>query len=118
MSEFHVEVGAYALDALDESERAAFEQHLSGCRSCQRELAEFTETTARLSALGDVAPPVELRGSLLDAIRQVRPLPPRDASSPVDPAGPRIATDPDLARLDTKRAHTEVRDTGHRSTDD
>ena len=79
MSEFHVEVGAYALDALDESEREAFEQHLVGCRSCQRELAEFTETTARLGVLGDVAPPPELRGSLLDAIREVRPLPPLDA---------------------------------------
>ncbi len=85
MSEFHVEVGAYALDALDESERDAFEQHLAGCRSCQRELAEFTETTARLGVLGDVAPPLELRGSLLDAIRQVRPLPPLDATSDVPP---------------------------------
>jgi anti-sigma-K factor RskA len=85
VSEFHVEVGAYALDALDESERDAFEQHLAGCRSCQRELAEFTETTARLGVLGDVAPPPELRGSLLDAIRQVRPLPPLDATSDVPP---------------------------------
>lgn len=89
MSEFHVEVGAYALDALDESERDAFEQHLAGCQSCQRELAEFTETTARLGVLGDVAPPPELRGSLLDAIRQVRPLPPLDAPLPADMAGSR-----------------------------
>jgi anti-sigma-K factor RskA len=87
VSEFHVEVGAYALDALDESEREAFEQHLASCRSCQRELAEFTETTARLGVLGDVAPPAELRGSLLDAIRQVRPLPPLDVPSTTEPAG-------------------------------
>ncbi len=79
MSEFHVEVGAYALDALDEAERGAFEEHLAGCADCQRELAEFTETTARLGALGDVAPPAALRSSLLGAIGEVRPLPPLDA---------------------------------------
>jgi anti-sigma-K factor RskA len=119
VSEFHVEVGAYALDALDESERAAFEQHLAGCRSCQRELAEFTETTVRLSAPGDIPPPAELRGSLLDAIRQVRPLPPLDAPSPVDAAGSRAnVTEPGIGRADPEDPNTEDPNTKGAPTQD
>jgi anti-sigma-K factor RskA len=96
VTEFHAEVGAYALDALDESERAAFERHLAGCASCQRELAEFTETAVRLGALADEAPPAELRASVLDAIRAVRPLAPEDDPSLTAPPapGPRRAVTP------------------------
>jgi len=117
VSEFHVEVGAYALDALDESERAAFEQHLAGCRSCQRELAEFTETTARLGALSDVPPPAELRGRLLDEIRQVRPLPPLDAPSPASAGSRTNVTEPDVDDTDTDDRNTEGRGTEGRSTE-
>ncbi|GAA3613370.1 anti-sigma factor [Microlunatus ginsengisoli] len=86
MSEFHVEIGGYALDALDEGERAAFERHLAGCEQCRRELAEFTETAARLAALSETAPPPELRSAVLGAIARVRPLPPETAADPTTPA--------------------------------
>ena len=78
MSEFHVEVGSYALDALDPAERAAFEEHLATCETCPQELTEFAETIAELGAAVAVPPPPELRASVLDAIRQVRPLPPEE----------------------------------------
>ena len=36
MSDIHALVGAYAVDALDDVERAAFERHLAECAACQR----------------------------------------------------------------------------------
>ncbi|MET1007837.1 MAG: anti-sigma factor [Propionibacteriaceae bacterium] len=78
MSEIHVAVGSYVVDALDDDERAEFEAHLANCESCQREVVEFAETTAQLAALSEATPPPALRGSILSAIREVRPLPPVD----------------------------------------
>lgn len=94
MSEFHTEVGAYAVDALDPEERAAFEAHLRGCPDCQRELAEFRETAAELTWSVAVPPPPDLRGSVLGAIREVRPLPPEHAPE----AGTGVADELSLRR--------------------
>ena len=60
---------------MDPAELAAFEEHLAGCETCQREVAEFAETTAQLALLSEEAPPAELRGSVLAAIGEVRQLP-------------------------------------------
>ena len=38
MSDIHALSGAYAVDALDDLERAQFERHLRDCESCSREL--------------------------------------------------------------------------------
>ncbi len=46
----HLLVGAYALDALDEAQADAFEQHLQTCDDCQREVVELRETAAYLAA--------------------------------------------------------------------
>lgn len=76
MSDVHALSGAYAVDALDELERAGFERHLAGCETCQAEVASLREATA---AMGDdvaIAPPPELRAAVLDGITRVRPLPP------------------------------------------
>ena len=72
----HGAVGAYVADALDDDERAVFEQHLEGCENCRREVAEFTETAAELTWLSEATPPPSLRTSLLWQIATVRPLPP------------------------------------------
>ena len=48
-SELHHLAGAYALDALEESERAAFEQHLASCDWCTVEVADFRATAAVLA---------------------------------------------------------------------
>ena len=96
MSEFHESDGVhdsagYALNALDAAELAAFEEHLPGCESCQREVAEFAETTAQLALLSEEAPAVELRASVLSAIGGIRQLPADEVdsgevdSSEVDP---------------------------------
>ena len=47
---------AYALDALDDADRRAYEAHLPGCARCGDELAELRETVGSL-AFGTPAPP-------------------------------------------------------------
>jgi anti-sigma factor RsiW len=98
MSDLHKLTGAYAMDALDELERARFEQHLAQCDDCRAEVAELRETAALLSETVAVPPPPSLRDSVLAGISQVRPLAPevttipRTESAPVrseQPAGRR-----------------------------
>lgn len=66
----HTLAGAYALDALDERERAAFEQHLAGCAACVAEVVEFQATAARLGEAESTSPPDGLRESVLEAARR------------------------------------------------
>lgn len=76
MSEFHALSGSYAVNALDDIERAQFERHLSECEECQAEVNEFRETAALLSADALITPPAGLRDRMLTEIAKVRPLPP------------------------------------------
>lgn len=82
MSDMHKLTGAYAMDALDQLERARFEQHLAQCDDCRAEVAELRETAALLSEAVAVAPPASLRESVLSGISQVRPLAPTVTSTP------------------------------------
>ena len=68
--------GAYAVDALDDAERASFEQHLAGCADCRAEVAELSATAGSLASLTETTPPPSLRASVLSGIAQVRPIPP------------------------------------------
>ena len=76
MSDLHKLTGAYALDALDELERARFDQHLAMCEDCRAEVAELRETAAFLAEAVATPPPASLRTSVLAGISQVRPMPP------------------------------------------
>ena len=51
----HTDVGAYALDLLEEEDRQAFEAHLAGCEQCAGELAGFSGMRELLVGLGPVA---------------------------------------------------------------
>jgi anti-sigma-K factor RskA len=82
MSDIHALSGAYAVDALDHSERTEFEEHLAGCDECRAEVSSFRETTARLAEAEAETPPTSLRDSVLAGIGQVRPLPPETTTSP------------------------------------
>ena len=56
-TEIHDLVAAYALDAVDDDERMAFERHLETCERCRNELAGLRDTAASLAyAAGPVAP--------------------------------------------------------------
>ncbi len=76
MSDLHKLTGAYAVDALDDLERARFEQHLAMCEDCRAEVAELRETAALLAESVATAPPASLRDSVLAGISQIRPMPP------------------------------------------
>ena len=76
MSDIHALVGAYAIDALEPSERTSFEEHLATCADCRAEVQSLREAAALLAETSAVEPPPALRERLLDDIKTVRPLPP------------------------------------------
>jgi anti-sigma-K factor RskA len=76
MTDVHALSGAYAVDALDDLERARFERHLSECPDCQAEVAGLREASALLADTVAVTPPPALREQVLAGITSVRPLPP------------------------------------------
>ncbi|MGW7415475.1 anti-sigma factor [Streptomyces sp. NPDC054863] len=76
-AELHTLTGAYALHALPDDERAAFERHLADCPSCTREVGELTATAARLGRAMTETPPARLKEQVLRRIateRQEGPL--------------------------------------------
>ncbi|TIC82877.1 anti-sigma factor [Nocardioides sp. GY 10127] len=89
MSDVHALSGAYAIDALDELERARFEQHLAECGTCRTEVDSLREAGALLAELEPLTPPAGLRDRVLAEAATVRPLPPverpADAGMPVGP---------------------------------
>src|SRR5581483_2564629 len=68
----HELTAAYALDALDDDDRARFEAHLPQCERCRSELAGLAETAGALAlAAPPAAPPEALRARILDAAAAV-----------------------------------------------
>jgi len=67
----HELTAAYALDALDEDERRAFEEHLPGCARCREEVADLSQTAALLAHGAPAAvPPPALRDRILAEARR------------------------------------------------
>ena len=89
MSDVHALVGAYAVDAVDDLERAAFERHLAECPACQQELQGLQETAVLLGTTTETAPPAHLRDQVLAGIETIRPLPPRVETPRAPEAGRR-----------------------------
>jgi anti-sigma-K factor RskA len=83
--DLNVLAGAYALDALDDDERAVFEEHLTTCAECTEEVRGLRNAAAELSHLSEVSPPPQLRAAVLGAVAQSRPLPPRIGGARVLP---------------------------------
>ena len=80
--EVHALTGAYACDALEPAERAAFEEHLALCPTCRQEVAELRETVARLAMATAEEPPPRLKTAVdaqIDRIRQLAPATPAPA---------------------------------------
>jgi anti-sigma-K factor RskA len=74
--DIHALVGAYALDAVDDLERAAFERHLTECAACRADADELRETAARLAGSTWSVPPPRMRAEVLAAVGRTRQLPP------------------------------------------
>ena len=74
-TDIHELAAAYALDALDGDDKAAFERHLASCEQCAAELAAFRETAATLAYAVEAPapPPPHLRTRILEAARAERP---------------------------------------------
>ncbi len=85
MSDLHKLTGAYAMDALDDLERARFEQHLAQCEDCRAEVAELRETAALLSETVATTAPAALRESVLAGIAHIRPMAPEVPQSAPTP---------------------------------
>lgn len=75
-SDIHALSGAYAVDALDETERAEFEGHLAQCAACRAEVMSLQEAAALLAETTTTQPSAALRERVLTGISSVRPLPP------------------------------------------
>ncbi len=88
MNDIHALSGAYAVDALDDIERAQFARHLEQCPECQAEVADLREAAALLSLTTAVEPPASMRDRVLQDIRSVRPAPPAAPEHPVAPDHP------------------------------
>ena len=78
----HELTAGYALDALDDDERRAYEAHLDGCEYCREELASFWGVTSALAVgASGLEPSPQLRDRVLASVRTepqtVVPLEPR-----------------------------------------
>ena len=85
--DIHTLGGAYALDAVDDLERAAFDRHLAECESCSGEVAEYRETVTRLAEGAWSVPPPRMRAQVLAQAAATPQLPPlgsrRHNASPI-----------------------------------
>lgn len=74
--DLHTLTGAYAVHALSPDEAEQFSRHLAQCPACAEEVREFRGTAARLALGVAEVPPAALRGRVMDALPDVRQLPP------------------------------------------
>jgi anti-sigma-K factor RskA len=72
----HLLTGAYAADSLDREEREAFRLHLDTCAACRQEVAELSETAARLAEAAAEPAPAGLRERVLAEAARTRQLSP------------------------------------------
>jgi hypothetical protein len=82
-------LGAYVLDALDQAETRAVEQHLWTCDACRDELGALEEAAGAIALTAPLKrPPVELRSRVLRAIEVP------SAPAPFVAGGPPAALEP------------------------
>jgi anti-sigma-K factor RskA len=85
--DIHALSGAYAVDALDDIERAQFERHLAECEACRAEVVSLQEASSLLAETTVVEPSAQLRERVLTGITNVRPLPPESDNHRSDQGG-------------------------------
>ncbi len=90
--ELHLLAGAFALDALEPEEAAAFEAHLPTCRSCTVAVAEFEQTAGELGEITHRRPPASMRDRILADIAATPQEAPTAPAAPVAPAAPSVTT--------------------------
>src|SRR4029453_8688488 len=93
-TDIHALVGAYALDAVDDLERAAFDRHVAECVNCRAELDELRETAARLADPAWSVPPPRLRTARRGGSPAGRGCPRRPGRAPPPPPRPAAVAEP------------------------
>jgi anti-sigma-K factor RskA len=83
-TDIHQLAAAYALDAVDERERAEFEAHYPTCGICRPEVTGFRETLSQVAASVAVDPPASLKANVMSEIGTTRQLSPLLPDSVVD----------------------------------
>ena len=89
--DLHTLTGAYAADALSETERLAFERHLDACPACDQEVRELSETAARLGSAVALPPPAALWDRVRAEAAATRQLPPVADPTPLSGRGAALA---------------------------
>lgn len=98
----HSLVAAYAVDAVDEAERRAFELHLDSCDDCLTELVSLASAVEELGAAQTTAAPMGLKADVMAEVARTAQVPPvvPAAAAPVassaDHAPPASATKLDV----------------------
>ena len=87
---------AYALDALDERERVAFEAHYGACEVCRTDVLEFHRTLTQVADSLAAPPPASLRSKVMAEVAVTRQL------------SPSLAQTIDLAKRRRMRAWTTM----------
>jgi anti-sigma-K factor RskA len=95
--DLHALTGAYAVDAVDDSERERFEHHLTRCQSCDQEIRGLQETATRLGMAVARTPPPSMKADVLTAAARTRQHPPVTDARPAPEA--RVARKPLRPRL-------------------
>jgi len=86
----HHLAAAYALDALDQRERAAFEAHYERCDVCRADVLEFRETMAEVASSLSAPPPPSLKDRVMADIAVTRQRSPTQIpQAPVQAGRPR-----------------------------
>ena len=68
----HLLTGAYALDAVDDSERDRIQRHLARCPACAQEARGLREAATRMALAAAEPPPPQLREKVMAAVAQTR----------------------------------------------
>jgi len=109
--DLHALTGAYAVDAVDDVERARFERHLESCADCRAEVVSLQAAASELSHLAALMPPPQLRERVLRDVAAVRPLPPAVMvrRSPTPEVVSRPETRPEIPQLEQRRQRRQRR---------
>ncbi len=67
---------AYALDALDERERMAFEAHYPSCEVCRADVLAFRSTLTQVASAQASDPPASMKSKVMAEVAQTRQLSP------------------------------------------
>ncbi|GAA1692193.1 anti-sigma factor [Glycomyces endophyticus] len=93
-ADVHALIGPWAVDAVDDAERALVERHLAECASCAQEAAELREAVWRLSDVTVADPPPRLRDRVLFEASRTR----QESPAPEPPA-PRLRRHRGMPRM-------------------